>query len=218
MNSYFRCPNDVQCLEASQVCDGEIHCLNGDEECNISCDQTDCYCTNTLQRISIYDICDGEYDCSKLDQDVSDEFDCENKQCAPGMTKCDDNMQCVKIADICDGETDCKSQSDEWCTSECSKYHNFSQIVLSMKMLTVCSDDTTVCIPMDWYCNGRADCPQGSDEQNCDCEDLSLSVCNDHDQICLPEYWIQNNHPACMDNDKVTYSGIVLKYSFDIQV
>ena len=113
------------------------------------------------------------------------------------MTKCDDMKQCIYKTEICDGKQDCKSGSDEYCKSECTKHLQLSEAILKIKMSTVCSEDRDVCVPMDWYCNGRADCPQGSDEENCGCEDLSLSVCNDHDQICLPEYWIQSNHPGC---------------------
>ena len=104
---------------------------------------------------------------------------------------------------------DCKSEADELCKTECFKYLLLSQKALDSKMLTLCSEDKDVCLPMDWYCNGRADCPQGSDEQNCDCEDLSLSVCNDHDQICLPEYWIQSNHPACSKHESIVDQGIL---------
>ncbi len=57
---------------------------------------------------------------------------------------------------------------------------------------------------MHWYCNGRANCPQGSDEQNCPCEKYSMKNCfmEPNVSLCVPESWICNHYITCLEHSR----------------
>ncbi len=67
-----------------------------------------------------------------------------------------------------------------------------------------CVEDTGMCIPASWYCNGNADCPQGSDEQNCPCEKYNMVDCllDTSISICVPESWTCNLDVSCLNYSK----------------
>ena len=48
------------------------------------------------------------------------------------------------------------------------------------------------------------DCPKGSDEINCTCEQLDMVNCQFEDNMttCMPVSWICNGHPSCTNNHK----------------
>ena len=47
------------------------------------------------------------------------------------------------------------------------------------------------------------DCPKGSDERNCTCEQLNMVNCQSVDNMatCMPVSWICNGHTSCTNND-----------------
>ncbi len=72
-----------------------------------------------------------------------------------------------------------------------------------------CQEDTNQCIPRIWRCNGRADCPQGSDEANCTCERQKMMPCTieKNNTQCMPHSWICNEHVQCQENCTSTNGG-----------
>ncbi len=63
-----------------------------------------------------------------------------------------------------------------------------------------CSENSGKCIPIFWHCNGKIDCPQGSDELNCPCEKYKMKECliKTNISLCVPESWICNHHITCL--------------------
>ena len=79
---------------------------------------------------------------------------------------------CVHHSKICDGDPHCSDKSDEMCKASCLKSPlKYNAIV------TKCQEDEAVCIPVDQICDRVIDCPQGSDEANCSCEDWEMHQC-----------------------------------------
>ena len=64
-----------------------------------------------------------------------------------------------------------------------------------------CPEDPAVCIPVKYYCDGIAQCPEAGDEaqSGCICEDRGLQSCHDngHGQIkCLNTNWASAESPT----------------------
>ena len=83
-------------------------------------------------------------------------------------------------------------------------------------MLKRCKEAVETCIPATWYCDGKADCPSGSDETQCSCTDWGTTECKGlfNATHCLPERWIQQGHPVCdnildYENDGMSSKGIM---------
>ena len=67
----------------------------------------------------------------------------------------------------------------------------FSLLVADVSILYLfkrCKEDSLMCIPVFWYCDGKVDCPLGSDEEGCSCEQLGMIECfvTANDTTCMP--------------------------------
>ena len=104
-------------------------------------------------------------------------------------TKCANEIQCISKLMICDGLNDCRDKSDEMCKDSCLKEPlNYKSIVRK------CPEENTVCVPVERYCNRVADCPDGSDETDCSCEDWNMHQSRlEGINMCIYKQWFQNN-------------------------
>ena len=195
---FYTCPNKSICLTPEKVCDDVVDCEFGAEKCLLQCDSSSCLCIFNAKLIARTSVCDGKYDCSIGDKkDMSDENNCKAKPCEPGWVKCDDLSVCIPINKLCDKMADCQSGSDELCLSMCTKHLDLLAEVINHEMLTLCEEDTDVCLPMTWVCDGIADCPEGTDEMRCSCKDHSLVACHEVADECLPVKWTDKYNPNC---------------------
>ena len=142
---------------------------------------------DNLQCIDEYSVCNGNADC----KDFSDESSniCLYYKCLEGTTKCADNLQCINSTNICDGLTHCSDGSDELCTASCLK-----SPLEAKSIVRQCSEQKTDCFPIERYCDGKFDCPAGSDEKdsNCSCENWNLVTCFvGRTALCLHKEWLE---------------------------
>ncbi len=72
-------------------------------------------------------------------------------------------------------------------------------------MIRKCKDDNDICIPTEKYCNRQADCPSGSDESDCSCNDLGMTSCNiEHAYFCVYNEWITNKNLSAHSCDEIS--------------
>ncbi len=89
--------------------------------------------------------------------------------------------------------------SDELCKEVCLK-----TLLLPKEkhIIRKCPQDPSVCLPVEQYCDGIAQCPDGGDEiqSGCTCEDWGLTSCK-HGETQLPTNCINKDWASGAKND-----------------
>ncbi len=63
-----------------------------------------------------------------------------------------------------------------------------------------CSEAASVCVPVEKYCDMKYDCPQGSDEINCDCQAWNMQSCQvEGNKLCIYSEWMKDAAGKLMD-------------------
>ncbi|KAK5622945.1 hypothetical protein CRENBAI_021944 [Crenichthys baileyi] len=171
----FRC-NDGSCVSRLNACDGHVHCADGSDEhhCGHSRCGKDEFTCRSRRCLSTNLLCNAVDDCG----DGSDEVSCNN--CSTGTFSCGPTEACLLANKICDGQNDCKDGRDEaWvlCGSVQASPQSSSACAASEFQ---CGDGA--CIRHAWRCDHSPDCPDGSDEENCDISDQD--ECRDNNGGC----------------------------------
>ncbi|XP_050052982.1 basement membrane-specific heparan sulfate proteoglycan core protein-like isoform X1 [Aphis gossypii] len=170
----FKCRFTSFCIEKSLKCNRIKNCQDGSDEENCPvkvCNENSFSCRTTEQCIDIRKECDQRIDCD----DGSDEENCSN--CGPEEFQCH-NGKCLSIDKRCNGKTECSNGEDE-VNCGIPGGDNFG----TDPMLAPCAESDFTCadmscIPLSRSCDGRSDCPDAEDEQNCTNDKPSLSSAN----------------------------------------
>uniref|UniRef100_G3PJ24 EGF-like domain-containing protein n=1 Tax=Gasterosteus aculeatus aculeatus TaxID=481459 RepID=G3PJ24_GASAC len=196
------CKNRVQCVSYSHFCDGEADCKDGSDEddCALECNTDQFQCAHGRKCVDEDQVCDGVPQC----QDRSDEMHCK-KQSESCVHHCDQNRRCVPATFLCDGERDCLDGSDEGnCEDEEEKGPDSASLPavstpIKCHLGSKLCKNGVQCVAYDHFCDGEADCKDGSDEADCASEcDKDQFQCA-HGKKCIDEDQVCDGVPQCQD-------------------
>lgn len=125
--------------------------------------------------------CDGVEDCD------DDEQDCPSP-CNADQFRCNDG-KCIEAAYRCNRVHDCQDKTDEiGCVTTTDPYNRTTELACSGPTQFQCANRRQ-CVAADQRCDGSAQCQDGSDERDCD---------NDQVTPCPPDH-IQCEDLTCVD-------------------
>uniref|UniRef100_A0A9J8B4V1 Si:dkey-88l16.3 n=1 Tax=Cyprinus carpio carpio TaxID=630221 RepID=A0A9J8B4V1_CYPCA len=204
------CKDGRECVLYSHVCDGEMDCKDGSDEhdCEYQCKADQFQCAHGRMCIDRKQVCDGTPQC----QDRSDELDCFSRshEC---KHQCDAKTRCIPESFLCDGERDCVDATDEDNCSEI-KRGDINLVTLNKSKKEqglqppppVCRSPsmmcpgTSLCISQIRLCDGKIDCPDGSDEVTCvdACSKPGDFLCKDR-RKCIDGNLVCDGRSHCLD-------------------
>ncbi|XP_039532284.1 low-density lipoprotein receptor-related protein 2 isoform X2 [Pimephales promelas] len=202
------CKDGRECVLYSHVCDGERDCKDGSDErgCEYKCKADQFQCAHGRMCIDRKQVCDGTPHC----QDRSDEMDCftRSHDC---KHQCDNKTRCIPENFLCDGEKDCVDATDEDNCSE-TKRRDVNLVTLNKgvsgfapsppicRSPSVMCPGTSLCISQTLFCDGKIDCPDGSDEVSCVhvCSKPDDFLCKDR-RKCIDGSLVCDGRAHCLD-------------------
>ena len=180
---YFPCLSSSNCIPYLKVCDGNVDCLNGEDEfCNnqierepkivISGAQVDIFtCSQSNTSIPIFLLNDFIPDCPYSAEDEIEYYDLminpfhtlvscndsEELSCIPG------HSHCFHMNKLCVFEFQQNTKILKHCRNGAHLYN-----CTNIQCWAYFKCPLSYCVPYDLICNGEWDCPQGDDEISCE--------------------------------------------------
>ncbi|CAG0912210.1 unnamed protein product [Notodromas monacha] len=185
-----------QCIGSDQVCDKVEDCTEGEDEDDELC----------LSR-SLIAYVGSEVSCQSIDRNLvtitfpvlasvprSSLASKSSAICHDSDLKCG-NGRCVSQLFSCDGNDDCGDSTDEKdCPSGIRFDSKTGKSSRCRKSEIKCPEDPSQCILKAWKCDGKADCPRGTDEWNCSCDGYRCS-----NGLCIASKWRCDGYRDCSD-------------------
>uniref|UniRef100_A0A3Q3G597 Low density lipoprotein receptor-related protein 2b n=1 Tax=Labrus bergylta TaxID=56723 RepID=A0A3Q3G597_9LABR len=206
------CANGA-CYNNSQHCNGLQNCRDGSDEFNCTtqhCPIHQFECTNGYCIPHSF-VCDHYDDCG----DSSDEQGCVYQSCSGSEFTCSSG-RCIPQRWVCDQFNDCGDYSDE---RGCEGCHSFNSRGCYPGEWGC--PGSTLCIPVNKVCDGKPDCPGGTDETNStaqqtcldQCSSLSCEyLCHSSPQggacYCPGGFIVANDSRTCVDFDDCQIWGV----------
>ena len=221
----YRCetvPKPYQYVSYQQLGNGIEECRDGSDEMSSSvrwsllkCDHQDAYACWLFQNnerdmssvaLPYYRHCDTIWDTIN----GSDERDCEEWACSPGVVKCPETGQCIQKNYRCDGEFDCSNGEDELsCPNTSKQWKKERECNLTNELFCITPSYLTnvtahrPCITAKQIGDGKINCVGARDERNVfACPDRQMLgdrfVC-DNQSKCLNHTDLCNGKNDCID-------------------
>ncbi len=71
-----------------------------------------------------------------------------------------------------------------------------------------------MCVPVEKYCDMKYDCPQGTDEIDCDCQAWNMQPCYIGDnKLCIYSEWIKDASRNLNDNNRSCVEALDMELS-----
>ncbi len=240
-DGYWKCNNNITCVEESGILDGYPDCPDGSDE-NLqyhmgrSCKEGYKMCDDKKQCVLDIYWCDGRtihdgehFTCN----DGSDEGPhCENWDCNHRYWKCVDNLQCIPSWTVCDGNdfsssllSGCKDRSDEHnrlcgCGEDewpCKDGNGCVKKVHVCDSMTHCQDSSDEAVPfcLNWICtDGFGKCDINSTRCVPWCEGKVHCKNGSDENDCLG-YTCPTGKRKCSDNRQCVSEDVICDNNFD---
>ncbi len=194
---YFHCKKSTMCVPASKLCDGHADCPENEDE--MFCQTEKAEHVFQIHQSQVSDGTSNEIYVERTDlfsTNVTDAVSSRTEMiCEPGFTYCTKgssyDKKCFPMNAVCLFERS-KYEVLRYCPNGehlrgCTRHLCPSEFKCSL----------SYCVPLHYVCNGKIDCPDGEDEDDCPKSCPGLLRCR-HDAVCVHSNYVKDMRYDCL--------------------